>query len=166
MMSKRQQILTEVLTRLAEIATANGFATDAGQLLFVNESPDLGPGDPDAAIAVLVREDVITHQMAKFQIQLPIDLCAIVKVPVAEDGAAATETDPGRPHPWAVTEAAIADIKRAMEIEETPPRSLGGLAAPRFERGTTRPVPRDEGSTSVGAMIRYTVPYLEGWGQP
>jgi hypothetical protein len=65
--------------------------------------------------------------------------------------------------PYLAVEAVLGDIKRAIELED---RSLGGLVDQRFERGRTRPFEREEGSTAVGVIVPYIVPYYESWGAP
>lgn len=146
---KRRQILEALRDRLLAISTADGFATDAGQLVFLNETPALGPDDPTVAIAMLVGEDTVKFQGDRFLIDLPVDIQALAKADLDQ--------------PWVAVESVLGDIKRAMELED---RTLGRLVQQQLERGTTRTMEREPGSAYVGVEIRYTAPYREEWGEP
>jgi hypothetical protein len=154
MPSVRQQILTELLARLATIAIAGGFQTDAGQLVRAGETPQLGPDDPDAAIAVLVRDD-LPFDMSGFGeapegitvTVLPIEIQAVVKADLEQ--------------PLVSVESVNADIRQAIETSD---RSLGGILAKALTRGRTRTYGRQPGSTVVGSGVEYRAVFAEGWG--
>lgn len=149
--SRRQLILEAFRTRLQAITTDAGFQTDAGKAVFLGEAPTFGPADPDAAIQIGVGDDVpISSQNTV--VELPIEIAAIAK--------------PDLDRPWEAIEAVIADIKTAVELAD---RTLGGRLPgswQAFRRGPTRTLPRDPGSTTVGAAVEYRVTYTEKWGQP
>lgn len=147
--SKRQRILEIVLQRLQAIRVEDDFQTDAGQQVFLGETPKLGPHDPDVAVAVVVQDDQPGYQGENILIGLPLEIQAIAKATPDLSYAAA--------------EAVLADIKKAIELED---RSLGGLVPRTFRRGPTHSVERAEGSTEVGVGITYLFPYLEIWGEP
>lgn len=150
-MSNRKTIIQAFVARLAAIQVANGFATDIGLQYFVGETPTLGADDPEAALAVLIGAEQPQWQGKKCYITLPIDVHVIVPA-----GASA----------YAAQEDAIADVKRAIEVDH----DLGGLlsSAGQFplRRGAIRPLPRESGSTEVGAVLPYEASFTEGWGAP
>ena len=148
-MTKRHTIIATVVGMLEGITTANDFETNLGLTVFDGEVPELGPDDPDTAIVLTVNTDRPTWQGAALFIRLPMTISAIAK---------ATLDDPR-----SAIETALGDIKTAMEIED---RTLGGLVPRQFERGNTRPTPREPGSTTVGVSIDYEFPYQELWGTP
>ena len=144
----REDVISTFAERLAEIQTANGFFTDAGLQLFIDEVPTLGPDDPPVAIAIGIGEDRVPYnQNEKILVQLPIDVSAIVRVDVV-DG-------------WRQREWILADIKKALE---TPERTLGGLIPDRMRRTSTKSMRREPGSTVMGASVTYTFDYGEPWG--
>lgn len=153
--STRQRILEVVKARLEAIVegqpSADGvvFATSAGELVFMNETPALGPDDPDIAIAVVVGDDAPNRTGEHVSLELPLELQAIAKADLEE--------------PWAAAEMVLADIKRAMELRD---RTLEGLVRPRMERGVTRTLEREPGTPVVGVGIAYLCPYIEQWGAP
>lgn len=150
-MSRRADLLSAIATRLAAITVANGYVTDAGQAIFVNETPTLGPDDPDAAIAVLIGDDQIRAAQPgkKLLIALPITVQALVKADL--DDA------------WLTAEGVLADVKQAIEQDDL---TLGGLAEQEIQRGQTRTVPREPSNTTVGVAIGYVAHYAEQWGNP
>lgn len=149
-MTGRQAILEKFQARLAQISQANGFATDGGQTLFLGETPELGEGDPDSAIAIVVGDDTTPFVGEHVQIKLAVLIQAIVKVDVSE--------------PWVLVEQLLGDIKRAIETAD---RTLDGLLKrQRIERGPTRTIERPIGSAIAGVSVTYTVPYAEQWGNP
>lgn len=150
-MSRRLDILLAIVDRLELIQVANGFSTDAGATLFVNEAPALGPDDSPVAIALMVQPDEPrAWQGDSMLLRLPLEIQAHAFIAL-EDA-------------WAVAERVLEDIKRAVEMGD---RTLGRkVAGKSFERGTTSVVARVPGSTSTGLGIRYTVPYQEKWGEP
>jgi len=147
-MSSRSDALTVLVSRLEDITVAGGFNTDAGLKLFIGEQPVLGPSDPEASIAVVVRPDEAGYQGENIVITLPVEIQAIVK---SSAGA------------WITIEQVIADIKTAVEEDH----DLGGTLLRRgLVRGTTRALDREPGSEFVGAGVEYRLVYGERWGQP
>jgi hypothetical protein len=156
--STREKILDAVVARLAVIATDHEditFASAAGQSVHLGEAPPFGPDDPLEAIVVAVGDDDPRFQGEAFLIVLPLSIQAIVAVPAGqlEIGAA-----------YRAAEAILADVKRAIELED---RTLGGLVKWHgLERGSTRTLRREPGSEFVGIEIGYSAPYAESWGAP
>lgn len=148
-MSNRQELLEAFKTRVSAIAKADGFQTDAGLTVFLGDLPTLGPDDPPEAIAIMVGDDEPRYQGAQILIRLPVLLVALVKAELDE--------------PWAAVEAILADLKTAVEL---PDRTLGGTVKRQIERGVTRTLPREMGSTTIGAAITYWCPYVEVYGAP
>lgn len=146
-MSNRQELLEAFKTRVSAIAKADGFQTDAGLTVFLGDTPALGPDDPPEAIAIVVGDDETRYQGEQVLIRLPVLLVALVKAELEE--------------PWAAIEAILADLKTAVE---KPGRTLCGVV--KIERGVTRTLPREMGSTTVGAALTYWCPYVECWGNP
>ncbi len=153
-MSVRQAILAEVISRLGTIAIANGYQTDAGLMLFVGELPLLGPDDPPAAIAVIVRDELAADLSGYGEAPdgitvsvLPIECQAVAKADLEQ--------------PWVLVEAVISDIKQAIETSD---RSLGGILVLPLKRGRTRAFGREPGSTIVGAAVPYLATFAEQWG--
>lgn len=149
-LSLRQQILSAIVTRLAVITSADGsFFTDAGATLFAGEAPQLGPDDPAHAIAVLLVDDDPRPAGPGVLVTGSVEVHAVAN-PTLDD-------------PWTVIEQLLADIKRAIEL---PDRRLGGLLNADMVRGAARPLPRQEGSLTVGAALSYQLQWKEGWGAP
>jgi hypothetical protein len=153
-MSARQAVIAAFVTRVAAIAVANGYQTNAGLTLLVGETPELGPDDPTAAIALMVRDDVPTDQSGfdgsggLTVTVLPIDVQALAR---------ADQTQP-----WLTIEAVIADIRRAIESGD---RGLDGLLTTALVRGRTRALPRETGATTIGAGVEYRATFAEGWAE-
>lgn len=148
-MSNRQELLSAFAARVGAIQKVDGFQTDAGLTVFLGETPALGADDPAEAIAIVVGDDEPRYQGEQILIRLPILLVALVKAELEE--------------PWVAIEAILADLKTAVEL---PDRTLGGLVRRQIERGQTRTLPREMGSTTVAAALTYWCPYLEVWGTP
>jgi len=153
-LSVRQSILTELISRVSAIAVANGYQTDAGLRLFVGELPALGPDDPDAALALIVRDEQAADLSGYGEAPdgiilsvLPVEVQAVVKADLEQ--------------PWVSVEGVIADIKQAVETND---RSLGGVRALPLKSGRTRAFPREPGSTVVGAGVPYLATFAESWG--
>jgi hypothetical protein len=146
---RRLEILEAIVTRLSAITTAGGFATNAGQLVFLGETQMLGEDDPDTGIAVVIEPDRVTGSRANVAIELPFEIQALVKVDIDE--------------PHLMVEQVLGDIKKAIELED---RKFGRLFAQDLERGSTRTLPREPGSTTAGAGIQYRGLYQEAWGNP
>lgn len=147
--SRRELILAALLERIEAIRTTNGFNSDAGTRVFLGESPVLGPDDPDAAIAVVVGDDVTPYVGENVFVVLVVELQAVAKSNIN--------------HPWLAVEGLLADIKRAIEVED---RTLGKLLPNKLERGSSRTLPREPGSATVGASVTYIAKYPEAWGHP
>lgn len=149
--TRRAQIIAALAARLEVITIRAGYATNVGALLFINETPALGAADPDEAVAMVIQDDEVGHQAEKVVVTLPIELQALAKASLEE--------------PWLNVEAVLGDIKRAVEL---PDRTLGGLLLRQWgiQRGTTRTLPREDGSLSVGIGLTYRLPYYELWGEP
>lgn len=154
--SRRLQIIEALKARVEQITTANGFNTDAGEHVFVNELPTFGKDDPPVAIVMLVREDHIGDlQLGNIPLILPIDFVALAAPTLDE--------------PWKAVEQVLADIKTAIELED---RSLGGLLTggrnnpEGLMRGTTEPFYRQNGSEVAGTLITYAATYAEAWSAP
>jgi hypothetical protein len=149
MASRRQLILEALSARVAEITISHEFDTDAGLALYLGELVELGPDDPETAIAIVVGVEEPRYQGENLYIALPITIHALAR--------------PDLDQPWIAVEQVISDIKRAVEL---PDRTLGGLVKRQIERGSVVTIERAAGSTVVGMSITYTCPYLEGWGAP
>jgi hypothetical protein len=67
----------------------------------------------------------------------------------------------GTATPWATVEAVLADIKTAVEQDHD---LAGTLNHNGLERGTTRVVKREPGSTTVGTGVEYRLQYAESLG--
>lgn len=151
MATRRKSILEVLVGRLEAIRTSSGFDTDAGAKVYFGEVPALGESDPDQAIALVpgVEEPQWQVDGHAMRVRLPVHVAAIAKADLAE--------------PHAAIESLIGDIKRAIELED---RTLGGLISFPMERGVVQAMPRESGSTTVGATLTYLVAWKEGWGNP
>lgn len=147
-MTRRGAALDRFAARLAAITIAGGFVTDAGKALFQNETPELGEGSPDVALAMEVDDDAPRRHGNKLLIDLPIEVHALAR------------TVAGSVAHWQATEDVLGDVKAAVEIDD----DLGGLA--EIRRGITSTRKREQGSTTVGVTIRYVLTYAEAWGAP
>ena len=147
--SRRQRILDWFRTQLETITRANGFRTDAGAAIYLGGIPELGPDEPDVAIALTVEPDEPSVDLKHVVIRLPLEIHALAKGSMNE--------------PWTAIEAVLSDIKEAIEQQD---RTLGGLVLNRIERGQTQTIPRQAGSLTVGVTIGYIAPYKERWGNP
>lgn len=152
--SLRQQILAAVVTRLSVITQADGaYFTDAGATLFAGEAPQLGPDDPAHALAVLLVDDEPRQAGPGYLVTGTLEIHAVANT--ALDGTSLDDA-------WMLVEQLLADIKRAVELTD---RKLGGLLY-NMERGPARPLPRQEGSLTVGAIMTYELSWKEDWGTP
>jgi len=147
--TRRQLLLLEFVERVSQIRTANGFLTDAGATVFFGEQVVLGEDDPDVVVAVVVRDDIVGYQGENVVTTLPIEVQVIAKSNINK--------------PWLITEQVLGDVKAAVELED---RTLGGLVPRKILRSTTRTLPREPGSETVGIGITYVAPMLEAWGRP
>lgn len=152
--SQRRQVIEALVQRLSDIQLANGFETDAGEAIYTGEAPQLGEGDPDQAIAIVIGEDQPRMAGPGFLVTMPIHIHAVAKASLDD--------------PWTPIEQVLADIKRAVEVaeEDDPGRRLQGLLVGPLERGNTQTLPREAGSLTVGVAITYGVQLKEGWGRP
>lgn len=154
MASLRQALLEQLYrARLQAIQIADGYATDAGSHVFLGEAPIFGTDDPPAAIAIVVGDDELLKAQGKaIFIRLPVEIQCL-----------ATVERERLSEPWAVIEEMLGDVKKAMEQDD---ELLHGNDKRTLARGVTRVLPREPGTTSVGAGITYTLGYQELWGQP
>jgi len=158
--SKRQAALTDLLGRLAFIQKAKGYNTDAGTRIFEGEAPRFGESDPSAALAVFVGDDAPEPAGGTIRTRVPIEIWATVPA--------------GLGSPLMAVEALIADIRTAVEIEKDGgvDRSLGVVKGETatmptgLDRGSCRPLRREEGSAYVGASVEYVARFETRWGTP
>jgi hypothetical protein len=152
-MSRRKSILLAIKERLEAIRIEDGFRTNAGANVALNEAPRFGaePGDPQIGIAIIVGLEAIESQSSKHvAIRLPINVQAI----------ALADLDA----PWESVEDVIADIKQAVEHDDD--LTLGGLVPTELERGPTQTLEREPGSEFTGAELTFVAPFKERRGQP
>jgi hypothetical protein len=153
--SKRIGALLEIKRRLQLIAKPT-FWTDAGLNVLMGEQPVFGPDDPDVAIAVVLGSSTDERQgLTKIHMsRLPLSVQAFASA-APKDG-----TDP-----LIAVEEVVADIKRALELED---ETLAGWTKPDggFRRVGVRVIPREEGSEFVGAAVDYELLFEDGWGKP
>ena len=156
--SRRQVALEDLRTRLSYVQIAKGYNTDAGKTILLGEEPRFGPDDPTTALALSIGDESVDVQGAVITTRVPVSVWAIVPVGTSE--------------PLLAVEAIIVDIKEAVEIEPdgSIERSLGvieGSSATQpkgLQRGPTRALKRQEGSTYVGAAVEYVLTFEERWG--
>jgi len=151
--TKRQAILEVIRDRLCAV-TRPGYTTNIGREVYVGEKPELGPDDPDEAVAILIEDDRILWQQDKKHIELPFEVVAVVKV-------AADKLE--RKQAWLRLESVLEDIKTALETDD---RRMGGLLTDNLQSGGTRTLPRESGSEVISVGISYRAKYTESWGQP
>ena len=77
MATRRQQIITEIVSRLQAITKANGFETDAGEHVFVGEIVKYGENDPVSAITVVVGDEATVSQRVKVIYDFTLDIQAL-----------------------------------------------------------------------------------------
>ncbi len=130
------------------VLVERGFATDVGQRVYLGEAPQLGPDDPDAAVALLLGEQPGDLGLNVFT-EIPLECQAHAKADL--DAA------------WLTVENVIGDIKRAVELAD---RSLGGLVLQQLRRGPVKAIQREPGSTTIGASVTYLAQFKEAWGAP
>lgn len=147
--SRRELAVDALLERVRAIAVNDGYNTDLGATVVVNEFPEFGPDDPRETLVLLVGDDELRSQGHWFLYTLPISILVLVDADV-EDG-------------WRTVERGIADVKRAVEQDD---HTLGGLVSGTFERGAVEVLPRQPGSSAIGAVVPYLLPMKEGWGEP
>jgi len=148
--SRRRRLYEVYRDRVSVICQLNGFATEAGRLVVVGEVPNLGPDDPDDAIAVVGGPDDWKQQGKAFFVAWPITIWAVTKA--------------DRTAPYLALEDTLADITRAFELEDM---TLGGLVYAPVRRLSPRlTLPREDGSLVVGVGVTYANDFKEGWGAP
>jgi hypothetical protein len=147
---KRQQILEALAERLGAISVENGYLTNAGERVYLGETPELGNDDPVNAIAIVVQDTDTRYQGMQVLESIPIEIQALAR---AENLDAA----------YLSSESILGDIIRAVEQED---RTLGGLVKQQIQLGSTRTLPREPGMTTVGIGITYRTDFTRAWGQP
>lgn len=138
-------ILEELIARVERIRRP-AYATDAGKTIFVGETPQLGKDDPDEAIAIVPND---TQPQANRMEIWPIEIQALAKADVDEAHIVAMRV--------------LGDIVKAVEAEDDPNRTLGGLVK-RIEIGAQRTLRREPGSTTVGIGQAYFLFKVRDWG--
>lgn len=149
MSTTRTEILSAIVTRLQAIRIADGFDTDAGDVVSLGEPQQLGEDDPEAAIVVAFGEDGSGKAGPAYLVTAPLLIHAVAKASL--EGA------------WEAIELILGDIKRAIELED---RRLGGILTGDMVRGSASPFPREPGSLTVGVTLTYSLQWKEGWGLP
>lgn len=148
-MSRRQDIITELTSRLADILITNGYQTDAGALVLVGQTPSLSESDPDQALALVIGPDSVGYQGEDKQITLTVTIHALVRADIAT--------------PTTAAEAVLSDIKTAIETDH----NLGGLLKPRgLKCAGTVALQREQGSEYIGGSVSYDLEFAETWGAP
>ena len=149
-MTTRLQVLNAFAALLADVRIANGYTTDAGQLVALGAVEELGPDDPDAALAIAPGDDRRkggAGTIGTDLVEWTIEFLALVKADIDQ--------------PWVAIENAVGDIRKALETDD---RLLGGLLKSDLQRGSTRVVLRQPGSTIVGASVTYVATIAQTWG--
>lgn len=141
MASRRQTILELFKSRLETI--------DADTPVLLGETPAFGNDDPNTALVILPGDDAVQQQGQAIFLVLPIEIHLLAKVDLEE--------------PWVAIEELLAAVKTAIEVNDDLLRSN---AKDGFQRGPTRTLPRESGSTSIGAILTYFYTYSETWSQP
>jgi hypothetical protein len=148
MITRRVLILERLATLAATITRANGYDSDAGLKVFIGGAPELGPADPDYAIA-LVPGDELAEEQGRISNTFPVAVQAIGKSDAADA--------------WINLELLLGDLKKAIELED---RTLGSILKGVMKRGPTRSLERPPGATTIGLEIFYSCPYVDEWGNP
>jgi hypothetical protein len=148
--SRRRLIFEVYRDRVSAIRGTNGFATEAGRAVSVGELPNLGPDDPEDAVAIIGGNDDWRQQGKAFFVSWPITVWAVTKA--------------SREAPYLALEHTLADIVRAVELDDM---TLGGLVYQAIRRIPPRlTLPREDGSQVVGVGVTYMHDFKEGWGAP
>lgn len=149
MATSREGLVTWLTEQLAGIRVTNGSQTDAGETVFAGEAPELGPDDPDAAIALLLEDEETTWQRGgkAAVVRLPFTISAIAKADLEA--------------PWKTVEQVLGDVRLAIEVED---RTLGGLLSDPLDWSSVRTLKREPGSTTVGVAVTYLAILKRGWG--
>lgn len=150
MASKRQRILEAFKTRLQTIAIADGFETDIGTKVLINETPKFGPHDSAAVVVIPGDDRIVGNFQGEYaNLMLPVEIHIVGLADIDNAGVR--------------IEQILSDVKRAIETED---RKLGNLVNHQIVRGQTRTIPRESGSEVVGSVITYDAQYRELWGDP
>lgn len=146
MTTRRQQIIAALEARLAQITTANGFQTNAGQHVFLGKDPEDLFGDeltrvPCCALnegEAVVEQKIGTH----YRVSLPIVVCGI------------TNAQPDAPS--TAGNALLADLTTALWPEAAERGvdndDIGGLAI-SWQYTGDEIFPRGPGRTFTVAMV-------------
>ena len=148
MITRRTMILARLAALAATITKANGYDSDAGLKVFVGGGAELGPADPDYAIALVPGEELAEEQ-GRIANTFPVAVQAIGKSDAADA--------------WINLELLLGDLKKAIELED---RTLGSVLKGVMKRGPTRSLERPPGATTIGIEIFYLCPYIDEWGNP
>jgi hypothetical protein len=148
MITRRLLILQRLGALAGAVQKTNGYDTDAGLKVFIGAAPELGPTDPDFAIAI-VPGDELTTEDGRQSNAFVVEVQAIGKATAADA--------------WIVLELLIGDLKHAIELED---RTLGSVLKGVMKRGPTRSLERPPGYTTIGSAISYVCPYVDEWGNP
>jgi hypothetical protein len=148
MITRRLLILERFAALAGIIQKANGYDTDAGLKVYIGAAPELGPEDPDYAIAIVPGDELATED-GRISNVLPVAVQAIGKASVADAGIG--------------VELLLGDVKHAIELED---RTLGSVLKGVMKRGPTRTMERAPGTTTIGLEVMYTCPYIDEWGNP
>lgn len=151
-MTTRLQVLNAFVALLEQVRVANGYETDAGQLVALGVVEELGPDDPTAALAIVPGDDRRKGQSGTNGTDLvdwPIEFIALAKADIDQ--------------PWITIENVLGDIAKALETDD---RRLDGLLKSDMQRGSSRVYPREPGSETVGASVTYVVTIARTWGAP
>lgn len=149
MASTRQTFLETIRTRLQAIRVTSGYLTDAGETVFLGETPNLGPDDPDTALAIVPGDAVVTKTQGKKRYMLlPVEIQVVTKV--------------DRDEPWIAVEQALADVQTAIEQDDV---LIHGYEQ-SLSYASERVLPREEGMTTTGAGITYALTWCQAWGAP
>lgn len=150
--SRRRELLNALVERLqaiqdgAQNAQGATFETDAGALVEIGDTIELGADDPDDCLLVVPGDATKRSDGQKKVVDFLIEIQALVKVGV--DNA------------WARVEVMLSDIERAIE---TPDRRL---ADQPLEWMSTRTLQREPGSTTAGVGVTYRTTFQQTWGMP
>lgn len=162
LVTARKTILEAFKARLEAIRVTSGYNTDAGEHVFIGETVVFGEGDPAYAIAIVPAEQNrdfrgTLKSFSQFLVEIQIVLQTDARQPWLVIDSVVIED------PWLVIEAALQDIKRAVEVLENGKKTI---AQYRIEAGQVRTVSREPGRTEVGAGVTYAVMLEETWGAP
>lgn len=156
MSSRRQLTLAALATLLEEITVANGFNTDAGEMVHLGQDVELGENDPGPAILVISGIEKFDPAATKLYSAWPISIRAVAGV-----------VDNDFDEAWTIAELVVADIEKAVETAD---RTLGGLINWNGAHGlildSIQTVERDAGSSVVAVDVVYIARLQRTWGDP